>query len=124
MIDSCAPCCANPWTSTPVWIMRQAGRYLPEYRATRARAGSFIDLCKNPELACEVTMQPLAALPAGCRDPLLGHPHRPRRHGPGSVFRRPGEGPRFAIRCALPRTSCVCRPDPEQELRYVIDAVR
>ena len=49
----------QPTDHTPIWIMRQAGRYLPEYNATRKKAGSFLALAKNPELACEVTLQPL-----------------------------------------------------------------
>src|SRR5512141_352699 len=53
----------EPTPYTPVWLMRQAGRYLPEYNATRAKAGSFMALAQNPELACEVTLQPLDRFP-------------------------------------------------------------
>lgn len=59
---SCAPL-REPVPYTPIWLMRQAGRYLPEYNATRARAGSFMGLAQNPDYACEVTLQPLARYP-------------------------------------------------------------
>ena len=63
MTAFCARSCARASIRTPIWMMRQAGRYLPEYRATREQAGSFLDLCRDAELACEVTMQPLRRYP-------------------------------------------------------------
>lgn len=113
----------QPTERTPVWMMRQAGRYLPEYRATRARAGSFLKLCMTPELACEVTLQPLDrfALDAAILfSDILTIPHA---MGLGLEFET-GEGP--LIRRPVRSMSDVQRlpiPDPSQELRYVIDAV-
>lgn len=113
----------EPTPRTPVWMMRQAGRYLPEYRATRARAGSFLKLCMTPELACEVTLQPLDRFRLDAAilfSDILTIPHA---MGLGLQFET-GEGPRIAhpIRTAadLRKTRL---PDPHVELRYVIDAV-
>lgn len=114
----------QPVDATPVWMMRQAGRYLPEYRATRARAGSFMDLCTNPELACEVTLQPLERFPLDAAILFSDILTIPDAMGLGLYFSE-GEGPRFKkpVRTAQD-VAALGVPDPEQELRYVMDAVR
>ncbi len=114
----------QPVDVTPVWMMRQAGRYLPEYRATRTRAGSFMDLCMNPELACEVTLQPLARFPLDAAILFSDILTVPDAMGLGLYFEE-GEGPRFEH--PVRKESDVARlavPDPEVELKYVMDAVR
>lgn len=114
----------QPVDATPVWLMRQAGRYLPEYRATRARAGDFVTLCRTPELACEVTMQPLErfALDAAIlfSDILVV----PDAMGMGLTVNE-GVGPRLArpVRSARD-VAALGVPDPEVELGYVMQAVR
>ncbi|MEJ2576804.1 MAG: uroporphyrinogen decarboxylase family protein, partial [Gammaproteobacteria bacterium] len=114
----------QPVDTTPVWMMRQAGRYLPEYRATRARAGSFLDLCKSPELACEVTLQPLARYPLDAAILFSDILTVPDAMGIGLYFEE-GEGPRFErpVRDAA-AIDALPLPDPERSLRYVTDAVR
>ncbi len=114
----------DPVDVTPVWMMRQAGRYLPEYRATRAKAGSFMDLCKSPELACEVTLQPLERFPLDAAILFSDILTIPDAMGLGLYFAE-GEGPRFEhpVRSAADIDKLGV-PDPEQELKYVIDAVR
>lgn len=113
-----------PTDKTPVWLMRQAGRYLPEYREVRAKAGSFMNLCKNPELACTVTMQPLARFDLDAAILFSDILTIPDAMGLGLSFGE-GEGPRFAkpVRDAK-AVEQLPIPDPEQDLRYVIDAVR
>ena len=110
--------------TTPIWIMRQAGRYLPEYRATRQKAGSFMDLCRNPELACEVTLQPLERFDLDAAILFSDILTVPDAMGLGLYFSE-GEGPRFErpvqTRAAI---EALPIPDPEDELRYVMDAVR
>jgi uroporphyrinogen decarboxylase len=109
---------------TPVWMMRQAGRYLPEYRATRARAGSFLDLCRNPELACEVTLQPLRRFPLDAAILFSDILTVPDAMGLGLYF-SDGEGPKFSRPLRDERDILALQaPDPHESLGYVLDAVR
>jgi uroporphyrinogen decarboxylase len=114
----------EPTPRTPVWIMRQAGRYLPEYRETRARAGSFIKLMSTPELACEVTLQPLHRFPLDAAILFSDILTIPDAMGLGLHFVE-GEGPAFErpVRSAS-QVAKLGVPDPEQDLGYVMDAVR
>ncbi|WP_042151442.1 MULTISPECIES: uroporphyrinogen decarboxylase [unclassified Pseudoalteromonas] len=114
----------QPVDATPVWMMRQAGRYLPEYRALRAEAGDFMSLCKNAEFACEVTLQPLRRYPLDAAILFSDILTIPDAMGLGLYFET-GEGPKFER--TIERMSDVENlpvPDPEQELGYVMNAVR
>ncbi len=114
----------QPVDRTPVWMMRQAGRYLPEYRKVREQAGSFLDLCTNPELACEVTLQPLRRFAFDAAILFSDILTIPDAMGLGLYFSE-GEGPQFKqpVRTAADIEQLPI-PDPEIELRYVMDAVR
>ncbi|MCW9699957.1 uroporphyrinogen decarboxylase [Avibacterium sp. 20-129] len=114
----------EPVDMTPVWMMRQAGRYLPEYKATRAQAGDFMSLCRNAELACEVTLQPLRRYNLDAAILFSDILTIPDAMGLGLSFGA-GEGPKFAH--PIENRSAVENlpiPDPEQELQYVMNAVR
>lgn len=114
----------QPVDRTPVWMMRQAGRYLPEYRKVREEAGSFLNLCTTPELACEVTLQPLRRFNFDAAILFSDILTIPDAMGLGLHFSE-GEGPKFSrpVRTASDIERLPI-PDPETELRYVIDAVR
>ncbi|MRD73519.1 uroporphyrinogen decarboxylase [Rhodocyclus tenuis] len=113
----------EPTDHTPLWLMRQAGRYLPEYCETRKRAGSFLNLCKSPSLACEVTLQPLARYDLDAAILFSDILTVPDAMGLGLYFAE-GEGPKFerplreewAIRD-------LAVPDPYTHLKYVMDGV-
>ncbi|MCP4076129.1 MAG: uroporphyrinogen decarboxylase [Gammaproteobacteria bacterium] len=109
--------------TTPVWIMRQAGRYLPEYKETRKQAGSFLDLCMNPELACEVTLQPLRRFELDAAILFSDILTIPDAMDLGLYFSE-GEGPKFKnpIRSQADIDKLFV-PDPTEKLRYVTDAV-
>ncbi|MBL6746297.1 MAG: uroporphyrinogen decarboxylase [Pseudomonadales bacterium] len=113
----------QPVDRTPVWMMRQAGRYLPEYRATRKQAGSFMDLCQNPELACEVTMQPLRRYDFDAAILFSDILTIPDAFGQGLYFEE-GEGPRFKKVIRSP-ADVEALPDVaiKEELAYVYAAV-
>ena len=114
----------QPVDKTPVWVMRQAGRYLPEYREIRAKAGDFMTLCSTPDLACEVTLQPLRRYDLDAAIIFSDILTIPDAMGLGLYF-VPGEGPKFknVIRSAADIAKLGV-PDMEDNLRYVMDAIR
>ena len=113
----------QPTERTPIWVMRQAGRYLPEYRQIRAEAGSFMNLCTNPELACEVTLQPLRRFPLDAAILFSDILTIPDAMGLGLYFAE-GEGPKFEkVIESADDIHQLKRPDPATSLAYVMDAV-
>ena len=114
----------EPVPRTPVWIMRQAGRYLPEYREVRAEAGDFMSLCGNPDLACEVTMQPLRRFKLDAAILFSDILTIPDAMGLGLYFVT-GEGPQFERPVQTAEAiAALKKPDVEQKLGYVFEAVR
>ncbi|MDH5444807.1 MAG: uroporphyrinogen decarboxylase [Gammaproteobacteria bacterium] len=115
--------CREPVDMTPVWMMRQAGRYLPEYRKTRAEAGDFLTLCKTPDLACEVTMQPLRRYDLDAAILFSDILTIPDAMGLGLYFEQ-GEGPKFSK--PITRAADIDGlfiPEMDEELGYVMAAV-
>jgi uroporphyrinogen decarboxylase len=114
----------QPVDVTPVWMMRQAGRYLPEYRASRERAGDFMGLCTNPEMACEVTLQPLERYPLDAAILFSDILTIPDAMGLGLYFEA-GEGPKFhkPVRTEAD-INALQVIKPELDLPYVVDAVK
>ncbi|HEX6632893.1 MAG TPA: uroporphyrinogen decarboxylase [Usitatibacter sp.] len=112
----------QPTEYTPVWIMRQAGRYLPEYNETRRRAGSFLALAKTPELACEVTLQPLERFALDAAIIFSDILTVPDAMGLGLYFAE-GEGPRFERPVRDERDVAALAAPDLAKLRYVFDAI-
>lgn len=114
----------QPVDRTPIWLMRQAGRYLPEYRKIRAQAGDFLSLCKNPELACEVTLQPLRRFDLDAAiifSDILTIPDAMQlglyfSSGEGPCFKNPAQTRKIIENLPI--------PDPEDDLGYVMQAIR
>lgn len=112
-----------PVDFTPIWMMRQAGRYLPEYRQLRAKAGDFMTMCQTPELACEATLQPIERFDLDAAIIFSDILTIPDAMGLGLYFET-GEGPKFkkTISC-LDDIAQLPIPDPGQSLKYVMDAI-
>jgi len=115
-------CFLKPVDSTPVWLMRQAGRYLPEYNKTRAKAGSFLQLAKNPEYCSEVTLQPLDRYPLDAAILFSDILTIPDAMGLGLSFEQ-GEGPRFANPLQSESSILALQEADMDQLKYVFDAV-
>jgi uroporphyrinogen decarboxylase len=115
-------CRREPVDCTPVWFMRQAGRYLPEYRVVRSKV-SFLELCKTPDLACEVTLQPVDIL--GVDAAILFSDILVVPEAMGLALELDDEGPRFPqpLRSHADVEKLKV-PDPSRELRYVLEAIR
>ncbi len=114
----------QPVDKTPVWIMRQAGRYLPEYRKIRSQVRGFLELCQTPELACEVTLQPLARFDLDAAIIFSDILTIPEAMGLGLEFVE-GEGPQFATPMRdLAQIMKLPIPDPEDDLGYVMETIR
>src|SRR5215831_13521439 len=112
----------EPTPYTPIWVMRQAGRYLPEYNETRRKAGSFLALAQTPELACEVTLQPLARFPLDAAIIFSDILTVPDAMGLGLHFVE-GEGPKFERPLRDERAIRALDVPPLEKLAYVFDAV-
>jgi uroporphyrinogen decarboxylase len=112
----------KPTPHTPIWLMRQAGRYLPEYNATRAKAGSFLKLAKTPALAAEVTLQPLERFPLDAAIVFSDILTIPDAMGLGLGFAE-GEGPRFERPLRDEKQVLALAPPDLAQLQYVFDAV-
>jgi uroporphyrinogen decarboxylase len=113
----------KPVSRTPIWVMRQAGRYLPEYRATRKKAGDFLSLCKSPDMACEVTLQPLDRFDLDAAILFSDILTIPDAMNLGLYFSE-GEGPKFSKPISsLADIDGLIKPDVGSELSYVTDAV-